>query len=97
VMALPFLDLVLAYVRRTLAGKLWYQADKEHLHHRMLNLGHSHGRAVALLWLWSALVAVGVVLIGLFPTTATAAVLFAGLLLAAYLTWGRRPRKTAGG
>ncbi len=36
VMALPFLDLVLAYVRRTLAGKLWYQADKQHLHHRML-------------------------------------------------------------
>ena len=41
-----------AYIRRTLAGKLWYQADKQHLHHRMLNLGHSHGAAVALLWLW---------------------------------------------
>lgn len=97
VMALPFLDLVLAYVRRTLAGKLWYQADKQHLHHRMLNLGHSHGRAVALLWLWSALVAFGVVLIGLFPTPATGVALFAGLVLAAYLTWGRRRPKAADG
>ncbi len=90
VMALPFLDLVLAYVRRTLAGKLWYQADKQHLHHRMLNLGHSHRRAVALLWLWSALVAFGVVLVGLLPTPATVVGLLAGAGLAAWLTW-RRP------
>ena len=90
VMALPFLDLVLAYVRRSLAGKLWYQADKQHLHHRMLNLGHSHGRAVALLWLWSALVAFGVVLIGLLPYPITFASFLAGLALAAVLTWGRR-------
>ncbi len=90
VMALPLIDLVLAYVRRTLAGKLWYQADKMHLHHRMLNLGHSHGRAVALLWLWSALVAYGVVLIGLYPEPWTFVGVVAGLALAAYLTWGRR-------
>ena len=90
VMALPFLDLVLAYVRRSLAGKLWYQADKQHLHHRMLNLGHSHGRAVALLWLLSALVAFGVVLIGLLPYPITFASFLAGLALAAVLTWGRR-------
>ena len=51
VMALPFCDLVLAYVRRTIAGKLWYQADKQHLHHRMLGLGHPHRVAVLLLWL----------------------------------------------
>jgi UDP-GlcNAc:undecaprenyl-phosphate GlcNAc-1-phosphate transferase len=97
VMALPFLDLVLAYVRRTLAGKLWYQADKQHLHHRMLNLGHSHGRAVALLWLWSALVAFGVVLIGMLPTLPTVLAFVAGFALAAYLTWGRRSARTADG
>lgn len=97
VMALPFLDLVLAYIRRTLAGKLWYQADKQHLHHRMLNLGHSHAKAVALLWLWSALVAFGAVLIGLFPYPVTVAALLAGLLLAAVLTWGGRGARTADG
>lgn len=59
VMALPLGDLILAYVRRTIAGRLWFQADKEHLHHRMLKLGHSHPRAVALLWLWTGLFAFG--------------------------------------
>jgi UDP-GlcNAc:undecaprenyl-phosphate/decaprenyl-phosphate GlcNAc-1-phosphate transferase len=90
VMALPALDLVLAYVRRTLAGKLWFQADKKHLHHRMLSLGHSHGRAVMLLWLWSAVVSYGVVLIGLSPSVYTVGALVVGLMVAAYLTWGHR-------
>ncbi len=92
-MALPFGDLVLAYVRRTLAGKLWYQADKQHLHHRMLNLGHSHRRAVGLLWLWSAIIAYGVVLLGMVPSWATFAALVAGLVVAAFLTWGPRGHK----
>jgi UDP-GlcNAc:undecaprenyl-phosphate GlcNAc-1-phosphate transferase len=91
-MALPFVDLVLAYVRRTLAGKLWYQADKQHLHHRMLNLGHSHGRAVGLLWLWSAVVAYGVVLIGMFPSWITAGLFVVGLVAASVLTWAPRAK-----
>lgn len=89
VMGLPFLDLVLAYVRRTLAGRWWYQADKQHLHHRMLDLGHSHGRAVALLWLWSAILAFGAVLIGMYPHAITATLLLAAVAVAAWLTWGR--------
>lgn len=97
VMALPFLDLGLAYVRRTLAGKLWYQADKQHLHHRMLNLGHSHARAVALLWLWSGLVAFGVVLIGLYPVPLTIVAFALGLGAAAFLTWGRRRARATHG
>jgi UDP-GlcNAc:undecaprenyl-phosphate GlcNAc-1-phosphate transferase len=63
----------------------------------MLNLGHSHGRAVALLWLWSALVAYGVVLIGLFPNAVTVMVFLVGILLAAFLTWGRRVVRPANG
>ena len=46
-------DAMEAYVRRTMAGRLWFQADTQHLHHRMLELGHSHRRAVFLLWLWT--------------------------------------------
>ncbi len=94
VMGLPFLDLVLAYVRRTMAGRWWYQADKQHLHHRMLNLGHSHARAVALLWYWSGLLAFGAVLIGMYPQPSTIAVVVAGATLAAWLTWGS-PRRAA--
>jgi UDP-GlcNAc:undecaprenyl-phosphate GlcNAc-1-phosphate transferase len=88
VMALPFADLVMAYVRRTLAGKLWYQADKQHLHHRMLALGHPHRVAVALLWLWSAVVAYGMVLIGIVGHWWAYALVAIGIVVAAFLTWG---------
>ncbi len=30
-------------------------ADKDHLHHRLLRLGHGHRRAVWILWAWTAL------------------------------------------
>ncbi len=91
-MALPFIDLVSAYVRRTLAGRLWFQADKQHLHHRMLELGHTHRVAVALLWLWSAVIAFGVVLIGVFDAWWSSWVLPVGLVVAAALTFGTRRR-----
>ena len=91
-MALPFIDLVSAYVRRTLAGRLWYQADKQHLHHRMLELGHSHRVAVALLWLWSAVIAFGVVLIGITDAWWAWLVLPVGLAVAAALTFRNRDR-----
>lgn len=87
VMAFPFGDLVLAYVRRTMAGKLWYQADKQHLHHRMLDLGHSHRRAVFLFWFWSALLAFGAVIVGATSSPWAVVGLVAGLGVAAALTW----------
>ena len=31
------------------------EADKEHLHHRLMNLGHGHRRSVLILWAWTAL------------------------------------------
>ena len=96
VMALPFLDLASAYIRRTAAGRLWFQADKQHLHHRMLELGHSHRVAVALLWLWSAVIAFGVVLIGVSDAWWSMLVLPVGLLVAAFLTfWPRREARHA--
>ena len=61
VMFLPLLDLMLAVVRRMLAGKSPFSADAKHLHHRMLKLGHSHARAVLLLYLWTAIFAFGTV------------------------------------
>ncbi|MBP8918316.1 MAG: undecaprenyl/decaprenyl-phosphate alpha-N-acetylglucosaminyl 1-phosphate transferase [Micropruina sp.] len=95
VMALPLGDLILAYVRRTIAGRLWFQADKEHLHHRMLKLGHSHPRAVALLWLWTGLFAFGAVVIGLTGSVWAIAALIAGAALAAWLTWKPVHRATS--
>ena len=92
VIALPFIDLVSAYTRRTLAGKLWFEADKQHLHHRMLQLGHSHAGAVALLWLWAAVIAFGMVGLGIVNATWPAYATGAGVVLAIVLTWWPRWR-----
>jgi len=68
ILALPLLDFVLAVVRRTYAGKWWFVADKQHLHHRLLERGHSQRRAVTLMYVWSALVSFGVIVLGLVTT-----------------------------
>ncbi len=59
VLALPFVDLVLAIIRRVSRGESPFKPDKQHLHHRLLQRGHSHRRAVLMLYFWSALLAVG--------------------------------------
>ncbi len=59
VLAIPFVDLALAFVRRVRRGQSPFAPDKEHLHHRMLEIGHTHRRAVLLLYFWSALLAFG--------------------------------------
>ncbi|HEU5035053.1 MAG TPA: MraY family glycosyltransferase [Mycobacteriales bacterium] len=61
VLAVPFVDLLLAVARRTRTGQAPWAPDKLHLHHRLLRLGHSHARAVLIMYLWSALVAGGAV------------------------------------
>ena len=43
------------------AGQSPFAPDKEHLHHRLMDLGHTHRRAVLLLYFWSAVLAFGAV------------------------------------
>ncbi|MFE7513170.1 MraY family glycosyltransferase, partial [Streptomyces sp. NPDC057540] len=57
IIAIPVVDLVSALVRRTWRGRSPFAADRGHLHHRLLELGHSHSRAVLIVYLWSALIA----------------------------------------
>jgi UDP-GlcNAc:undecaprenyl-phosphate/decaprenyl-phosphate GlcNAc-1-phosphate transferase len=59
VLVVPLADLLLAVVRRTRAGRSPFAADKQHLHHRLLEIGHSHARAVLIMYLWSAVIAFG--------------------------------------
>lgn len=54
-MAIPILDTGMAIVRRLRKGKPITHADKEHIHHRLLNMGHSQRQAVLLLYFWTAL------------------------------------------
>ncbi|MBV9593470.1 MAG: undecaprenyl-phosphate alpha-N-acetylglucosaminyl 1-phosphate transferase, partial [Actinobacteria bacterium] len=59
-----------------------FAPDKEHLHHRMLEIGHTHRRAVLLLYFWSALLAGGGVAFALTrrPWTVVAAVVALAVL-----------------
>jgi UDP-GlcNAc:undecaprenyl-phosphate GlcNAc-1-phosphate transferase len=55
VLAVPFADLALAVLRRTAAGRSPFSPDKRHLHHRLLEIGHSQTRAVLIMYFWAAL------------------------------------------
>ncbi|MEU5308845.1 MraY family glycosyltransferase [Streptomyces sp. NPDC021562] len=59
IIAVPAADLVLAIVRRTWRGQSPFAADRGHLHHRLLEVGHSHSRAVLIMYFWAALIAFG--------------------------------------
>jgi UDP-GlcNAc:undecaprenyl-phosphate GlcNAc-1-phosphate transferase len=62
ILGVPILDTMFAIVRRAARRGGVATADKEHLHHRLLKLGHGHRRAVFILWAWTALLS-GAVLI----------------------------------
>jgi UDP-GlcNAc:undecaprenyl-phosphate GlcNAc-1-phosphate transferase len=91
VLALPLIDLALAIVRRTRAGKMPWQPDKLHLHHRMLGLGHSHARAVLILYFWTATVGFGVALFALLRPLTAFLVGGVAVVIALILTIGRVP------
>jgi UDP-GlcNAc:undecaprenyl-phosphate/decaprenyl-phosphate GlcNAc-1-phosphate transferase len=61
ILFIPFVDLVLAVVRRTVRGQSPFSPDKMHLHHRLLSIGHSHRRAVLVMYFWAALLSFGAV------------------------------------
>jgi UDP-GlcNAc:undecaprenyl-phosphate/decaprenyl-phosphate GlcNAc-1-phosphate transferase len=55
ILGVPILDTLFAIVRRASQRQAIDVADKGHLHHRLMNLGHGHRRSVAILWAWTAL------------------------------------------
>jgi UDP-GlcNAc:undecaprenyl-phosphate/decaprenyl-phosphate GlcNAc-1-phosphate transferase len=67
VMAIPLVDLFLAVIRRTRAGRNPFAPDKQHLHHRLLEMGHSQRRAVFLMYAVTALISGAALAIAFFP------------------------------
>ncbi|MGH2751729.1 MAG: glycosyltransferase family 4 protein [Actinomycetota bacterium] len=57
VIAIPLIDALFAIIRRARRRKSVWHADKEHLHHRLMDLGHGHRQAVIVMYIWSALAA----------------------------------------
>jgi UDP-GlcNAc:undecaprenyl-phosphate GlcNAc-1-phosphate transferase len=96
VLLLPLLDMGLAVVRRVGSGKSPFHPDRMHLHHRMLALGHSHRRAVIILYVWTAVFTGAAVALVWFSTTAVLVGLGVGVVAATLLTLGPLRGRTPG-
>src|SRR5205823_15116771 len=75
--------LMFTIIRRAKAGKPLMAADRQHMHHRLLNIGHSYRQSVLLMYLWAALFSVTVVSLSLVRTPS---VVFVVATLVAVLT-----------
>ena len=64
VLGVPIIDTAFAILRRASKRQGVATADKDHLHHRLMRLGHGQRRAVLILWMWTALLSALV----LYPT-----------------------------
>lgn len=94
VMLLPLLDLTLAVARRTVRLRSPFSADRGHLHHKLIDAGYSHPKAVLMMYLWSSVVAFGVVAFAFFPWRWVLAVDSVAVVVALALTlhpWVARP------
>lgn len=65
ILGIPLADMIFSIFRRVKSGKKWSTGDKEHIHHRLLRMGHGHRRAVLILYAWSVILS-AIVLIPAF-------------------------------
>jgi UDP-GlcNAc:undecaprenyl-phosphate/decaprenyl-phosphate GlcNAc-1-phosphate transferase len=87
ILGVPLVDAVWAFIRRTASGQGFHTPDKDHIHHRLMRLGHGHRRTVIILWAWTALLC-GFVLLPLFDTRANVFIpLGVAVLVIALFTW----------
>jgi UDP-GlcNAc:undecaprenyl-phosphate GlcNAc-1-phosphate transferase len=88
VLALPLLDVGLAVFRRVRHGKSPFHADRMHLHHRLLRLGHSHRRAVLIMYLWTGVVAISGAALAVFTSRQVLVGFGVGVVVATVVTLG---------
>ena len=99
ILVIPYADLLLAVVRRTRAGQSLFAPDRKHLHHRLLDIGHSHRSSVLIMYLWATLFSGTVVGLSITKTplfvlavATVAAVLVLLLMSMPRLRWWERGR-----
>ena len=89
-MFIPMLDMLMAVVRRTRAGVGFYTPDKMHLHHRLLELGHSQSRVALLIYLWVGVLALSVSASTVAPLRVVGPVFLVGVVVALAFTFSPR-------
>jgi UDP-GlcNAc:undecaprenyl-phosphate GlcNAc-1-phosphate transferase len=98
IFVIPYADLMFAIIRRARAGKPLMAADRQHLHHRLLNIGHSYRQSVLIMYLWAALFSVAVVSLSMVrsPSVVFAAATLVAVLALLVVTMPRlRPWRSA--
>jgi len=95
ILGVPILDTAWAIVRRAANRQGVATADKDHLHHRLMRLGHGHARSVVILWVWTLLLS-GFVLVPTFTGRGNAIVPFVIAALALVLYTVLHPTVRAG-
>jgi UDP-GlcNAc:undecaprenyl-phosphate/decaprenyl-phosphate GlcNAc-1-phosphate transferase len=86
VLVIPLLDFSLAIVRRLRAGKSPFSADRKHLHHRLLDMGHSHLHAVLIFYAWTFVASVGVLAYRFVPWYVATLLIVVGLIICTVVT-----------
>jgi len=84
ILGVPIVDMAFAFIRRTANRTGFSTPDKNHLHHRLLRLGHGHRRSVLILWAWTVLLS-GFVLFPLYISSVNAVIPFGALALVVVL------------
>lgn len=96
VLGVPIVDVLFAILRRTVSRQGIATADRGHLHHRLIALGHGPRRAVVILWAWTGLLSAVV----LYPALSSGSTNFTPLVVAALVLalftvlhprWSREP------
>ncbi|MES2172091.1 MAG: MraY family glycosyltransferase [Actinomycetota bacterium] len=95
ILIVPLLDFCLAVLRRLRAGKSPFSADRKHLHHRLLDMGHSDVHAVLIFYAWTTVVAVGSLLFLFVPTVWALTFVAVGLVACAVVTLAPLTRRKA--
>jgi UDP-GlcNAc:undecaprenyl-phosphate GlcNAc-1-phosphate transferase len=95
VLVIPLLDFALAVFRRLRAGKSPFSADRLHLHHRLLDMGHSHLHAVLIFYAWTATASIGLLLFLFTPAWVAIVVTAAGLVVCTIVTLSPLSRRKA--
>jgi UDP-GlcNAc:undecaprenyl-phosphate GlcNAc-1-phosphate transferase len=87
IVAVPILDTLSAIIRRIRGKRSIQSADKGHVHHRLMRTGLSVRQTVLVVYLWSALLAVGAYAVRATPTTVRGFALIALLVVTALIAW----------
>ena len=80
ILGVPIADMAFAFIRRTAKGTGFHTPDKDHVHHRLLRLGHGPRRTVAILWAWTAVMS-AFLLFPLFDNKGNAVIPFGVVVL----------------